>query len=92
MSNKKNFAFDRVNFILLAIGMAIVIIGFILMSGTGSQEHTFNPEIFNARRIKVAPVVCLFGYLFMIYAIIRRPRYKKDAGQPNVSPENTTKA
>lgn len=75
---KKVFAFDRMNFILLAIGMAIVIIGMILMSGTGSDESTFDPSIFDARHIKVAPVVCLFGYLFMVYAIVRRPRDKKE--------------
>ena len=74
---KKVFAFDRVNFILLAIGMAIVIIGFILMSGSGSTEEQFNAAIFEARRIKVAPMVCLFGYLFMVYAIVRKPRDKK---------------
>ncbi len=78
MSTKKVFAFDRINFILLAIGMAIVIIGFILMSGPGSTETEFNPEIFSARRIKVAPVVCFFGYLFIVYAIIRKPKDKDE--------------
>ena len=75
---KKVFAFDRVNFILLAVGMAIVIIGLILMSGSGSTEEQFNPAIFETRRITVAPMVCLFGYLFMVYAIVRRPRDKKE--------------
>ena len=46
--DKKNFAFDKTNFILLAVGVAIVIIGFVLMSGAGSTENTFNPEIFSA--------------------------------------------
>lgn len=73
---KKVFAFSRMNFILLAIGMAIVIIGMILMSGSGSNETTFNPEIFSDRRIKVAPVVCLFGYLFIIYGILFSPKHK----------------
>ncbi len=72
--NKRVFAFDRVNFILLAIGMAIVIIGMILMSGSGSNETNFNPAIFDARHIKVAPMVCLFGYLFIIYGIMRKPQ------------------
>ena len=76
---KKVFAFDRINFIPLAVGMAIVIIGFILMSGSGSTEDQFNPAIFEARRIKVAPIVCLFGYLFMVYAIVRKPRDKKNS-------------
>lgn len=70
---KRNFAFDKVNFILLAIGMLIIIVGFILMSGSGSTETTFNPDIFSVRRIKVAPVVCLFGFLFIIYGILRKP-------------------
>lgn len=75
-SQKKHrvFAFDRMNFILLAVGMAIVIIGMILMSGSGSDETTFNAAIFDARHIKVAPAVCLAGYLFMVYAIVRKPR------------------
>lgn len=85
---KKVFAFDRMNFILLAIGMAVVIVGMILMSGTGSDETTFDPSIFDARHIKVAPVVCLFGYLFMVYAIVRRPRDKKE----EVADENKEEA
>ena len=59
MSDKQKFAFDKVNFILLAIGMAIVIIGFLLMTGPTSSETLFEPDIFSVRRIKVAPVVCL---------------------------------
>lgn len=57
--DKRNFAFGKMNFILLAIGMIIVIAGFILMSGPGSTETTFNPDIFSAQRIKVAPLTCL---------------------------------
>ena len=71
MSDKQKFAFDKVNFILLAVGMAIVIIGFLLMTGPSSSETVFEPDIFSARRIKVAPVVCLFGFLSMIYAVLR---------------------
>ena len=54
--------------------MAVVIIGFILMSGDGSTEAAYNPDIFSARRIKVAPVVCLAGFVSMIYAVIRKPK------------------
>lgn len=74
--HNKVFAFERTNFILLAVGMAVVIIGMILMSGAGSDETTFNADIFSARRVKIAPAVCLFGYLFMVYAILHRPRHK----------------
>lgn len=67
------------NFILLAIGVAIVVIGFILMSGSGSTETEFNPEIFSIRRIKVAPIVCLFGFLFIVYAILHKPTDSNNA-------------
>lgn len=72
--DKKNLAFDRTNFILLGVGFAIVIIGFILMSGPSSTETAFNPDIFSVRRVKVAPVVCFVGFISMIYAIIRKPK------------------
>ena len=72
--NKRNYAFDKTNFILLAVSMLIVIIGFVLMSGSSSDESAFNADIFSARRIKVAPVVCFFGYLFIIYAILHKPK------------------
>ena len=76
MSDKQKFAFDKVNFILLAVGMAIVIIGCLLMTGPSSSETVFEPDIFRARRMKVAPVVCLFGFLSMIYAVLRKPKTK----------------
>lgn len=72
--DKKSFAFDKTNFILLAIGMAVIILGFILMSGPGSTETTFEPDIFSVRRIKVAPIVCFVGFIFMIYGILRKPK------------------
>lgn len=73
----RNFAFDRINYILIAIGMAAVIIGFILMSGSGSDETTFNPEIFSALRIKVAPVVAFLGFAFIVYGIMHKPKTKE---------------
>ena len=71
---KRDFAFDKVNYILLAVGMAVVVLGFLLMSGSGSSETAFNPDIFSARRIKVAPVVCLIGFASMVFAVVRRPK------------------
>ena len=72
--DKKNLAFDKMNYILLAVGMAVVVLGFILMSGGSSAETAYNPDIFSVRRIKVAPVVCLLGFVSMIYAVIRKPK------------------
>ena len=74
---KRDFAFDKVNYILLAMGMAVVVIGFLLMSGDGSTEHAYNPDIFSARRIKVAPLVCLAGFVSMIYAVVYKPKDKE---------------
>ena len=74
--NKRDFAFDKVNFILLAVGMAIVVIGFLLMTGPGSSDTVYEPDIFSVRRTKVAPVVCLFGFVSMIYAVMRKPKEK----------------
>ena len=70
-------AFSKTNYILLAIGMAIVIIGLVLMSGEGSAEGVFNPDIFSVRRIKVAPLVSLSGFVFIMVAIMYKPKAKK---------------
>ena len=74
--DKQKFAFDKTIFILLAVGMAVIIIGFMLMTGPGSTVGYFEPDIFSVRRIKVAPLVCLFGFVFMIYGILRKPKNK----------------
>ena len=72
--SNRDFAFDKTNFILLAIGMVVVILGFVLMSGSSSSADAFKPDIFSVRRIKVAPAVCFIGFVSMIYAIIRKPK------------------
>lgn len=71
---KKKFALDKINYILVAIGLVIIVLGFVLMAGPGSTTDAFEPDIFSARRIKVAPIVCLVGFVFMIFAIMYRPR------------------
>lgn len=76
--NKEKFAFDKTNFILLAIGMVVVIVGFLLMTGPSSTPTNFEPDIFSVRRIKVAPMVCLLGFVFIIYAVVRKPKDKSN--------------
>ena len=66
------------NFIVLAIGVIAVVLGFILMSGSGSTETEFNPEIFSALRIKVAPVICFLGFVFIGFAIMYKSRKETD--------------
>ncbi|NLI37241.1 MAG: DUF3098 domain-containing protein [Bacteroidales bacterium] len=77
MEDKRKFAFDKTNYVMLAIGVAVVIIGFLLMVGPNSSETHYEPDIFSFRRIKVAPVVCLLGYLSIIFAILRKPKDDK---------------
>ena len=76
--NKQNLAFGRMNFILLAAGMIVVIIGFILMGGDGSTDTAYNPDIFSVRRTKVAPIVCLIGFVSMIYAVVYETKDKEN--------------
>lgn len=78
VSDKKNYAFGKINFILMAVSMLIVIIGFILMSGASSDETAFNEGIFSPMRIKVAPVVCFIGFVSMIYAIVHKTKDNKE--------------
>jgi cell division protein FtsW (lipid II flippase) len=75
--DRKDLAFGKINYIFLAVSMALVVIGFLLMSGAGSTENAYNPDIFSARRIKVAPVVCLIGFVSMIFAVVYRPKDKE---------------
>lgn len=74
--NKKlGFALEKENYILLAIGFAIIVVGFILMAGGASKDPTiFNEEIFSFRRITLAPLMVLFGFAFEIYAIMKKPK------------------
>lgn len=71
--DKRNLAFGRKNFILLFIGIIIVVVGFLLMIGPGSTPTHFEPDIFSFRRIKLAPTVTLFGFIFIIFAILVKP-------------------
>jgi len=73
--DKRNFVFGKVNFIILAISIAIIIIGFFIVSGGKTTEETgFDPQIFNARRIIVAPIVLTIGFAAVIFAILKKPK------------------
>lgn len=73
MDNKK-LAFGKGNFIALGIGTAIVLIGFILMSGGESTASRYDSSIFDTRHIVIAPFVTFVGFVSIIYAIFRKPR------------------
>lgn len=75
---KQNLALSKTNFILIAIGIVIIIAGLLLMTGPSSTETHFEPDIFSTRRIVVAPIVCFIGFVFMIFAIMYKPKEKKN--------------
>lgn len=75
-TGKLNFALSRENYKLLLIGFIIIVTGFLLMMGGKSEDpNVFNEnEIFSFRRITLAPLVVLFGFVFEIYAIMKKPK------------------
>ncbi|MFP4556665.1 MAG: DUF3098 domain-containing protein [Bacteroidales bacterium] len=69
------FPLGRENYRLMLIGVGIIILGFILMLGGGSDDPSiFNKDMFSFRRITLAPLVVLFGFMFQIYAIMKKPK------------------
>lgn len=73
MENKPEFLFDKTNYKILLIGLAVIALGFILMSGGGSDDpNVFNEEIFNFRRIRLAPTTVLIGFGITIYSIFKK--------------------
>jgi len=75
-TEKESFALAKENYILLIIGFVIIVLGFILMIGGKSQDpNVFNEEeIFSFRRITLAPLVVLAGFIFEIWAIMKKPK------------------
>lgn len=69
------FAFGKENYRLLLIGLAFIVLGFILMIGGGSKDPAvFNPAIFDFQRITLAPVLVLIGYIIELFAIMKKPK------------------
>ncbi len=76
MKDKKfDFPLSKENYRLLLIGFGIIVLGFILMMGGGSDDpNVFSYEIFSFRRVTLAPLVVLFGFGFQVYAIMKRSK------------------
>lgn len=70
--DKNKLTFDKSNYTLLLISVAIIVAGFLLMTGPSSTETHFEPDIFSFRRIVVAPAVCFTGFILVIYAIMHK--------------------
>ncbi|MGY3792134.1 DUF3098 domain-containing protein [Aquimarina sp. 433] len=76
--HKPDFVFGKKNYVVMAIGIAVIALGFILMAGGGSDDpNVFNPEIYNFRRIRLAPMIVLIGFGIEVYAILLNPDKKK---------------
>ncbi len=69
---RRPFIFRTASRCTVVAAFALIVLGYILMAGPGSTAQSFNPDIFAARRIVVAPILCLAGYLLLIVAILRR--------------------
>ncbi|MCB0375857.1 MAG: DUF3098 domain-containing protein [Sinomicrobium sp.] len=87
MKNKKSknnatgqeFIFRRKNYMVMFAGLAVIALGFILMSGGGSDDpNVFNPDIYSFRRIRLAPALVLIGFAIEVYAILMNPDKKAD--------------
>ena len=78
LESNTGFAFGPQNYRLLLIGLVVIVIGFILMSGGKSDDpNVFNPEIFSWRRITLAPLVVLAGFVIEGIAIMKKPKASK---------------
>lgn len=76
--------YSRYNYLMMLISIALIILGFILMSGGGSTDpNTFNPEIFSPLRIRIAPAIALLGFILMIYALMANPCKPKETPETN---------
>lgn len=74
--------FSRKNYLILLAGIVLIGTGYLLMIGGGSDDpNVFNPEVFSFRRITLAPMVCLAGFVTVIFAIMWRPRQSADNRQ-----------
>jgi len=72
-----NFVFGKKNYVFMFIGLAVIALGFILMAGGGSDDpNVFNEEIYNFRRIRLAPALVLIGFGIEVYAILVNPNKK----------------
>lgn len=81
MSKKENkpvqqdFAFGKENYKLMLLGLALIFTGFVLMSGGGSEDpNIWNPEIFSFRRITLAPVLVILGFVVEVFAIVKKSK------------------
>lgn len=78
-SGKQDFVFDKRNYIIMVVGLVVMMLGFILMIGGGSEDpNVFNPEIFNTQRLTIAPILVIGGFVIEVFAIMLTPAEKTE--------------
>ena len=71
----EDFPFGKENYIIMLVGLAVIFVGFILMSGGGSQDpKIWDPSIFSFRRITLAPILVIAGFVIEVYAILKKSK------------------
>ncbi len=79
---KIDFALGPKNYRMIAVGFVIIVIGFMLMAGGKSSDpKVFDPAIFSFRRITLAPLVVLFGFIFEIWAIMKKTEVETEENE-----------
>lgn len=74
--------FSKKNYLLFLAGVGLILLGYVLMAGGGSDDpNVFNPAIFDAQRITVAPMVCVLGFVTIIVAIMWRPKHGQESAK-----------
>jgi uncharacterized membrane protein len=77
MEKDRRFTLGKTNLQLIAAGFVVIVLGFLLMTGAPSGVE-FNPDIFSTRRIVIGPMISFFGFLFIVFAILYKPKTEKE--------------
>jgi uncharacterized membrane protein len=73
-SSPKEYALGKKNYLFIALSFILIVVGFVLMMGSGSTDEAYNPDIFSTRRIVIAPTITFIGFVCMIVAILLKPK------------------
>lgn len=78
MEENKRFTLSKTNLLLIGAGFVVIVFGFLLMTGSATEVE-FNPDIFSTRRSVVGPMISFSGFLFMVFAIMYKPKKRTEA-------------
>ena len=82
IKNGMKSTFSKQNYLIFLVGIGLIALGYLLMIGGGSKDpNVFNPAIFDAQRITVAPIVCVLGFVTIIVGIMWRPKQDEQSAK-----------